>query len=1031
MHPHDLQRLFDEWEAQARGVRPSPGRVAVEPAFTPLFGSKRVPRPVLDDGRRPGLFDRVREAVREPAPVAETPEEPETARYDGPSDLVEFELLLPRDFVVKAGAARSWIASLHSLAEPLSMEIIGSPERVTFVISCSAADRISVVGAMRAHFPEAKLRQGTDVLRGAWTRDEGHAIIVGMGLQERVFRQLRLDDRLDADPLIGIVGVLDQLSAGELGVVQVILAPASPKWKKEFEDFAASIDDVDKVMSLIRTKFSEPTYAAVLRIAAIAVDQDGAVDLAQRMAYAVAGATRSESNELIPADSGDHGFDAEMEDLLDRATHRGGMLLSLSEVLTLVHPPSASVRSERLLRQGSRTKAAPASAVGKALLIGTNEHDGETRRVSLSVEERLRHTYVIGASGTGKSTLLLSMIAQDIAAGNGFAVLDPHGDLIDDVLARIPAERAGDVIVFDPADEAFPVGFNILSAHSELERTLLASDLAAVFKRLSTTFGDQMATVLGNAILAFLESTEGGTLIDLRRFLIDKSFRARFLETVQDEQVVSYWQEEFALLKGLPHAPLLTRLNTFLRPKLIRHMVAQKESLDMRAIMDGRKILLAKLSQGGIGEENSHLLGSLVVAKIAQAAMSRQDEAAAGRVPFFLYIDEFHHFITPSIAAILSGARKYGLGLTLAHQEMRQLKSRSEEVAGAVLGNAYTRLVFRVGDQDARTLADGFSFFEAKDLQNLGLGEAIARIERPDFDFNLRTTPLPPVPEQTARERSAAVIDASRARYAKPKAEVEAILRASISEEQGEDEGKPPSPKRRRAAKAEAPFQPQPAPAPAVERLPGRGGPQHKYLQQLVRKLAEDRGYTVTVERPVLDGHGHIDVHLQRGDVSIGCEISVSTGAEHETQNLSKCLSAGFGYAVLISPEEETLVEARALFGHYDKRVRFVSPDGFIAFLEEFEAPAGRGEAKKPKRPPERPEGPDDAPAGKRMLIAEDAAEYLGLATQTLAKMRWSGDSPPFFKVGRRVLYERDELDAWLAERKRTSTSDPGGILPK
>lgn len=1012
--------MFDEWEFRTRGVAASPGRVAVEPAFTPLFASRRVPRPVLDDGRRPGLFERVREATRGPAHVEEALEEPDTTRHDGPSDLVEFELLLPRDFAVKAGTARSWLGSFHSLAEPLSIEIIGSPERVTFVISCGAADRISVVGAMHAHFPEAKLREETDILRTAWTRDEGHGIVVGMGLQERGFRQLRSDDRLDPDPVIGIVGVLDQVAAGEMGVVQVILAPASPKWKKEFEDLAGSIDDVDKVLSIIRAKFAEPLYAAVIRVAATAPDEDGAVDLAQRLAYAVAGATRSESNELVLADAGEHGFDAEMEDLLDRATHRSGMLLSLSELLTLVHPPSASVRSERLLRQGSRTKAAPASAIGKALLIGTNEHDGETRRVSLSVEERLRHTYVIGASGTGKSTLLLSMIAQDIAAGNGFAVLDPHGDLIDDVLARIPAERAGDVFLFDPADEAFPVGFNILSAHSELERTLLSSDLAAVFKRLSTTFGDQMATVLGNAILAFLESSEGGTLIDLRRFLIDRSFRARFLETVQDEQVVSYWQEEFTLLKGLPHAPLLTRLNTFLRPKLIRHMVAQKEDrLDMRAIMDGRKILLAKLSQGGIGEENSHLLGSLVVAKIAQAAMSRQDEAAAGRVPFFLYIDEFHHFITPSIAAILSGARKYGLGLTLAHQEMRQLKSRSEEVAGAVLGNAYTRLVFRVGDQDARTLADGFSFFEAKDLQNLGLGEAIVRIERPDLDFNLRTTPLQPVPELTARERVTAVIDSSRAQYAKPKAEVEAILHAGISAEQGEVEAPTSAPRRRRTAMAEAST-----PAPAVERLRGRGGPQHKYLQQLVRKLAEDRGYTVTVERPVLDGHGHIDVHLQRGDVSIGCEISVSTGAEHETQNLSKCLSAGFGYAVLISPKEETLVEARSLFGHYDKRVRFVSPDGFIAFLEEFEESEGREEAKRSKRSQARPGDPDNAPQGKRMLIAEDAAEYLGLATQTLAKLRLSGDSPPYFKVGRRVLYERNELDAWLALRRRKSTSD-------
>ncbi|MBI2409345.1 MAG: type IV secretion system DNA-binding domain-containing protein [Gemmatimonadetes bacterium] len=1023
MYPTEMLRLFDEWEYRTRGLSSSPERVRIEPPFTLLFADKRTPRAIVDDGRRPGLFDRVR--MEAPSQATDgASRDIDHALPDVRSELVELELLLPRDYSVKSGSARSWLASLLNVSESVALELIGSSERVTMQITCGTGDRTAVVGAMRSHFPEAKLRGTEGALQAAWERTEGYGIIVGLGLKDRVFRPLRNDDRLEVDPLIGIVGVLDQLPLGEVGVVQLLLAPTKEPWRKEFEEFVSSIDDVDKVGPLIRAKFAEPLFAAVLRVAAVAADQDCAVRLASDLSSAVAGAMRSESNELVLAEPGEHQFESEASDLLERTTHRSGMLLSLSEVLTLAHPPSASIRSERFLRQGARTKAAPTSALGHPLFLATNEHDGEACLVSLSVEERLRHTYVIGASGTGKSTLLLSMAMQDVEAGNGFAVLDPHGDLIEDILARIPEERAGDVILFDPADEEFPIGFNILSAHSELERTLLSSDLTAVFKRLSTTFGDQMSTVLGNAILAFLESSEGGTLIDLRRFLVDKSFRARFLETVQDEQVVSYWQQEFILLKGLPHAPLLTRLNTFLRPKLIRHMVAQKEDrLDMRAIMDGRKVLLAKLSQGGIGEENSHLLGSLVVAKIAQAAMSRQDEAAAGRVPFFLYIDEFHHFITPSIAAILSGARKYGLGLTLAHQEMRQLKSRSEEVAGAVLGNAYTRLVFRVGDQDARTLADGFSFFEAKDLQNLGLGEAIARIERPDFDFNLRTTPLPPVPEQTARARSATVIDASRARYAKPKAEVEAILRASISEEQGE-EGKPPASRRRRVAKAETPAQSQPA--PAVERLPGRGGPQHKYLQQLVRKLAEDRGYTVTVERPVLDGHGHIDVHLQRGDLSIGCEISVSTGAEHEAQNLAKCLSAGFGYAVLISPADETLVEARALFGDFDKRVRFVSPDGFIAFLEEIEESDGRVDAKMQKRPQARPETPGDAPQSKRMLIAVDAAAYLGLATQTLAKMRLIGDSPPFFKVGRRVLYERADLDSWLAQRKRRSTSDTG-----
>ena len=211
------------------------------------------------------------------------------------------------------------------------------------------------------------------------------------------------------------------------------------------------------------------------------------------------------------------------------------------------HLPSPSVRAEKLKRQDKKTKAAPALALGHKLVLGENTHGGKTVRVTQSSEHRLRHTYVVGASGTGKSTLLLDMITQDIAHGEGIAVLDPHGDLIDQVVGHIPEERARDVILFDPSDEAYPVGFNILSAHSELERNLLASDLVAVFKRLSTSWGDQMTAVFGNAILAFLESDQGGTLADLRRFLVETDFRKSFLRTVRDAEVVYYWEKEFPL----------------------------------------------------------------------------------------------------------------------------------------------------------------------------------------------------------------------------------------------------------------------------------------------------------------------------------------------------------------------------------------------------------------------------------------------------------------------------------------------------
>src|SRR5665213_3050892 len=283
-----------------------------------------------------------------------------------------------------------------------------------------------------------------------------------------------------------------------------------------------------------------------------------------------------------------------------------------------------------------------------------------------------------------------------------------------------------------------------------------------------------MNSVLQNAILAFLESERRGTIADLRRFLIEPSFRNEFLKSVRDLEVVYYWQKSFPHLSGNKSiGSILTRLDTFLAQKPIRHMVSQPENrLDFAQIMDSGKIFLAKLPEGLLGKENSYLLGSLLVSKFQQLAMSRQAQQIAARRDFWIYIDEFHNFITPSMAQILAGALKYRIGLTLAHQELHQLE-RNRDVASAVLSNPYTRIVFRVGDGDAKRLSDGFAFFEARDLQNLETGQAIARIEKADNDFNL-TIPFPetvdPAKAETTRQ---AMIAASRAKYATPRADVE------------------------------------------------------------------------------------------------------------------------------------------------------------------------------------------------------------------------------------------------------------------
>lgn len=596
-----------------------------------------------------------------------------------------------------------------------------------------------------------------------------------------------------------------------------------------------------------------------------------------------------------------------------RESHRTGMIVSADELLALAHMPDASVRHNALARDERRTKALPAVAKGHPFVIGENVHRGIREPVTLGTTERLAHTMIVGASGTGKSMLLVNMIRQDIERGEGVLVLDPHGDLIDDVLAGVPAHRADDVILFDPSDNAYPIGFNVLDAASERERILLASDLVAVFARLSMNWGDTMGAVLSNAVIAMLESSDGGTLLHLRRFLIDEAYRTAFLKTVADDEVLFFWKKEWPLIGARSIGPVLTRLNAFLRPRLIRHMVGQRRpKLRLPDVVDGQKVFLAKLSQGMIGNENAYLLGSLILSRFVQLALARQSEAKSTRKPFWIYLDEAEHFVTPSVAALVTEARKYSVGLTLAFQMLSQLRG-VPQVEQAVLGNAHTRIVFRVGDDDARKLADGLSAFDAKDLRELGLGEAIGRIGAASQDFNLRTLLAEPISEVIASERRLDIQTRSRERYAVPVVRVIAELAAlrettEVESTNGTLNEEPasvapwsvdaPTPTIARAA---SPPLDRTRLLPRTEApLLGKGGQEHKYLQHVIARLSVERGFRAEIERPIPDGQ--VDVALYSERLSIACEVSVTTATEHELGNIQKCLAAGFSQVWLIIP---------------------------------------------------------------------------------------------------------------------------------
>jgi Type IV secretion-system coupling protein DNA-binding domain len=706
-----------------------------------------------------------------------------------------------------------------------------------------------------------------------------------------------------------------------------------------------------------------------VRIASKAGTFDRALEIACGLAGSLRAFAQPGGNELIPLKNDEYPLAEHIEDVIRRQSRRSGMLLNDDELIGFVHLPSSAVRSPALQRQSG--KEAPAIVrQPEGLLLGNNVFFGEKIPVRLSPNQRVYHTHIIGATGTGKSTLMFNSIRQDIESNQGLAVFDPHGDLVEKILGVIPSERIKDVILLDPADEDFSIGFNMLSAHSDHEKTLLASDLVSVFERLSTSWGDQMQSVFQNAVLAFLNSSRGGTLADLRRFLVEPPFRQEFLKSVSDPNVLYYWHKGFAHLSGNKSVgPILTRLEMFLSQRPIAHMVSQKENrLDFGDIMDSGKIFLAKLPEGLLGKENSYLLGAVLVSKFQQLVMARQAKKVAARRDFWIYIDEFANFITPSMAEILSGARKYRIGLTLAHHELHQLQ-RSPDVASAVMTHPYTRIVFRVGDEDARKLAGSFSSFEAEDIKKLERGHAICRVERSDFDFNL-SIPLSEMPgDAEMAQRQQEVVAASRAVYGTPRAEVEAMLRqAWEAETQKLEPKKPKSPPGEQPAAPPPPIQPlppQPSPPAATEpqkthdepketvsekkiieppRDLGRGGTQHKAIQQRIKKAAEELGFMSVIEKLVLDGLGSVDLLLERDGQTIACEISISTTIDHEVGNVSKCLKAGFPMVAVICLDEERLRKIKKavagslgleLAGH----VQYFQPDPFIDYLKGLKAP--------------------------------------------------------------------------------------------
>ncbi|MBX4191670.1 MAG: type IV secretion system DNA-binding domain-containing protein [Candidatus Doudnabacteria bacterium] len=387
-------------------------------------------------------------------------------------------------------------------------------------------------------------------------------------------------------------------------------------------------------------------------------------------------------------------------------------------------------------------------------------------------DDRRRHMYIIGKTGMGKTTLIENMVIQDIQAGNGVAFVDPHGDSVEKVLDYIPSNRVNDVVYLNPADSDFPIAFNPLESVDLKYKHLVASGLMGVFTKIwAGVWSARMEYILNNTILALLDSP-GNTLLGIARMLVNKNYRKRIVDNIKDPVVKSFWVDEFAnyndKFRNEAIAPIQNKVGQFLSSVIVRNIVGQtKSSIDLRDIMDNRKIFLINLSKGRIGEDNSALLGAMIITKLQLAAMSRVDMPEEERKDFYLYVDEFQNFATESFANILSEARKYRLNLIVAHQYIGQLvQEKNTVVRDAIFGNVGTLIVFRVGADDAEFLEKEFDpTYLLNDLVNLTkyhiyLKLMINGVSSTPFS----ATTLAPIAEPTGNVEK--VIKVSRERYA-------------------------------------------------------------------------------------------------------------------------------------------------------------------------------------------------------------------------------------------------------------------------
>jgi hypothetical protein len=538
-------------------------------------------------------------------------------------------------------------------------------------------------------------------------------------------------------------------------------------------------------------------------------------------------------------------------------------VLNTVELATVFHlPDQTSIPTSQVQRQMAKQVDGPTQVMDEGFLLGYNEFRGVKKPIRLATNDRRRHSYIIGQTGTGKSGFLENLAYQDMLDGRGFAFIDPHGDSAEKLLGMVPKERVEDVIYFSPGDMENPVGLNLFEFTDKDQRDFLIQETIAMLYRLydpghTGIIGPRFESWFRNAALTIMSDPNGSNFLDVQQVFTDQAFADEKIKYVQDRTVLDFWNKEMAQTSEASKSEMLgwftSKFGAFLTNEMMRNIIGQNKSgFDMRSIMDGKKILLVNLSKGRLGELNSQLLGMIFVMKFNAAAMSRADIPEEQRLDFTLYVDEFQNFATDSFATILSEARKYRLSLVLANQFMTQL---TDQIREAILGNIGTVISGRIGVTDAEILQKKYSpTFDAEDLTRLPNFQTIASIminNVPSAAFSM--TLVPPMGESNPQLRDA-LKKLSSAKYGRPRAEVEKEIferlgAGDAAKKAKMDALKQAQQERLQAMQQNATTQPGTAPQPAAA-APGAGG--SSFLDEWLAKREQlKQGTPVTQSAPL------------------------------------------------------------------------------------------------------------------------------------------------------------------------------------